>query len=1058
MRVNSRQTRGAQSQMVSWTDQSEGPGALVGLDVGSTTVKLAVRREPRAPWTLRVARHHGRAREALLAMCEGLLPQAFALGATGSGAGALTQRVNGRHTHELSAALAAARALRSDVGTIIDLGGQDAKLVILSEGEGRGPLFTMNDRCAAGTGVTIDRCLARLGIAAELARGVRFQPAATEPLSARCGVFAETDLVNLARRGAAPAVLISSLADAIVRANLSVLVRGVTPRPPVLLLGGPHAHLPALVEAWRFHLCALWRERETPPGEVLVPDDAVFFSAIGAALVASELAPPDLARGAAFRRALRDESVEHSAPLDSPFAKGVEAPCDRPRWPTRSVEAKRFVLGVDAGSTVTKAVLLDEGHALRMSTRRPSGEPAEDARTILAEARAALAEIAPWAVIESAAVTGYGAPWMAPLLGADADLIETAAHALSARAVAPDAAMVCDVGGQDIKVLTLAPDGSIRDFDVSSQCSAGIGMALESTARELGTPRERYAERAFSALRAPRFTDGCVVFLDAERVSLQRHGFSPDEILAGLARALPRVVWSQVARGLPRSLNGAVVLQGGVQRNDAAVRAQVEHLVELIPGARVVVHPHPDLAGALGAALFALGRSPGARASVRLAVVASVEPHERCGLCESGCPRATLRIDSPCGPRRLLVGNACDAGAVPSRREGARLRRARAAEVPDLYAWEGAALFRRDPSVSVLRPARRRVRVAIPRVLAQYRAAPLFRAYLEGLGVASRDVIFSPATNPTLWAEGSRHGSTDPCFPVRLVLAHTHHLLRSRRARAAALDALFVPRVTRAVTPVRHCADCASCPVVAASPALVKASFGDELDERGIRLIAPELSLAEPTRLREQLYEAFGELLDVTRDDSDRALVGAAAALARFESDLQFRGRQLLDACGEGRGLALVIARPYHADPGISHHVGAELQSLGYPSIGIRALPRDPAWLSSRFADELGRGVIADPFDLRDILPESDNSGGAERVWAARVAARHRSFGVIDLSSFKCAQDAPTAAPIASILRGAGTVHCALHDLDETRPRVSLRVRLRTFAHAMRERGLAPWT
>lgn len=1025
----------------------------VGVDVGSTTVKLAAREGPDAPWTLRVARHHGRAREALAALIEGALPDELRVGVTGSGGGAIAARVGGRAVHEVTAALVAARARRPEVGTILDLGGQDAKLVIFADGDARRPLLTMNDRCAAGTGVTIDRCLTRLGLAPEDARALPYDPAAVESLSARCGVFAETDLVNLARRGVAPTALVSSLVDAIVRANLSVLARGVTPRPPVMLLGGPHAHLPALAAAWRAHLDALWRERDVAPGEVFVPDDAVFFPALGAALSATDHAP---VRRVAFARGLRAEGAASAAPLDEPFAREAPVAVGRPAWPTRGASPSRYVLGVDAGSTVTKAVLLDDTRALRMSTRRASGDPAADARAILDAVRAALA---PGASVDATAVTGYGAQWMAPLLGAEFELVETAAHALAARAVAPDAAMVCDVGGQDIKVLALAPDGSIRRFDVSSQCSAGIGMALETTARELGTPRDQYAIAAFAARRAPRFTDGCVVFLDADRVSLQRQGFAPEEILAGLARALPRVIWTQVARGVPTSLDGPVVLQGGVQHNAAAVRAQAEHVAARIPDARVVVHPYPDLAGALGAALHALTAARGVvRPRAQLAVLARAEAQDRCTLCENGCPRTTLVIDDAArGPRRVLVGNACDAGATQDPREGARIRRERAARVPDLYAWEAAALFRRDPAVPVLRAARRRVRVAIPRALAQYRAAPFFRAYLQGLGVAPRDVVFSPHTTASLWEEGSRHGATDPCFPVRLTLAHTHHLLRAGEDHRAPLDALFVPRVTRAVTSVRHCADCASCPVVAASPALVRAAFDEELSARGIRLLDPEVSLSEPARLRAQLFDAFAPLLEMTRDESDRAVTAAAAAVARFDAALQARGRRLLDASA-GRGVVLVLARPYHADPGISHHVGAELQSLGYPTLGIRALPRDPSWLSALFAGELARGVIDDPWDIRDLLPESDNSGGAERLWAARVAARHGRIGVLDLSSFKCAQDAPTSAPITALLRDAATPHCALHDLDETRPRVSLRMRLRTFTHAMRERGLAPWT
>jgi len=297
---------------------------------------------------------------------------------------------------------------------------------------------------------------------------------------------------------------------------------------------------------------------------------------------------------------------------------------------------------------------------------------------------------------------------------------------------------------------------------------------------------------------------------------------------------------------------------------------------------------------------------------------------------------------------------------------------------------------------------------------------------------------------------------------VKVTLAHVHYLLREVHDRGRPLDALFVPRITHARVSVQGCVDCASCPVVVAAPSMVRAAFElehDALGARGVALLDPELDLSAPSRCAEQLHRAFAPLLGATRGESDEAFRRAREHALSFERDLQRRGRALLDDAaepGRNRGAVLVIARPYHADPGINHAVGAELEALGYPCLGLRALPTDEAYLQPLFAR--AGDTRTHPLDVSQIASETDNSGAAERLWAARFAAAHGRLGVLDLSSFKCGQDAPTYAPARALLHDAGVVTCSLHELDETRPRAGMRVRLATFASAMESRGLARWS
>jgi predicted CoA-substrate-specific enzyme activase len=1025
---------------------------MLGLDVGSTTVKAVLVTAPGARPERAIYRRHlgdpiGAVRRVVAELGEAAVMVRAAV--TGSGGRVIAARWGAPHVHEVAAITAAVRARHPRARSIVELGGQDAKLVVI---DGERAHMTMNDRCAAGTGVTIDRCLFRLGMAAETARGVAYVADRARRVSSKCGVFAETDLVNLARAGVPADDLVVSLAEAIALQNLAVLARGMTPAPEVILLGGPHVHLPALCGAWRERLRQLWRERGIAPGEVQVPDDALHYAAMGATEIGSAR---DTASLAELAEALG--SIPHDVPLrlDEPFRT-------RETWePARRNEPaphrRRLHVGVDAGSTTCKVVVTDDAGTPVASATRMNTDPIVDARALLAEVE----QVLDGAELGAVGVTGYGAAALAPLLGADAQVVETVAHARAARAVAPDADVVCDVGGQDVKVVALNEAGAIRDFRLSSQCSAGIGMLLEATARELGVPLAEYAPRALAAPRVPWFGDACSVFLDANRVTFQRQGFTPDEVLAGLVRALPRVIWSQVMNGTPPSALGRVfVLQGGVQRNHAAVQAQVDYLHREVPGARVLVHPFPAEAGAIGAALVAKQARNGAGPRLRptlegVAVTVRSDDGTRCRSCASRCPRSFVEVSLPARPPALhVVGNACSEGAEPKGASASAVARRKRAATPNLLDEEVRLFFHPRHAGRPLRRPPRPLRIGIPRVLSLYRAAPMFRAYLGALGVD--DVVFSPVTSEKLWREGARHGASDPCFPVKAVLAHVHHLLYRVHDGGRRLDAIFVPHFTHALTPVKHCVDTASCPVIAAAPSLVRAAFAEEFARRQIRFLDPMVTVTEPQLLRRQMFEAFGDLLGASEDQSRQAVKLGAAACQWVDDRLNEQAREILDRVERDRRAAvLVIGRPYHSDPGLNHRVGEELQALGYPVLTVRSMPRDEAYLAGLLHRELASGTIADPFDIRDLAPEVANSGVAERLFAARIAGRHGRVGIVDLSNFKCGQDSPAYGPLRDLCDRLGIVLCQLHDLDETRPVTSLRVRLRTFAHAMAERGLA---
>ncbi|MCZ7680339.1 MAG: hypothetical protein M5U28_16845 [Sandaracinaceae bacterium] len=637
----------------------------LGIDVGSTTVKAVVIAQDGRVLHRACERHRGRPRE-LARRLAAAAREAFAperTGITGSIGVALAGELEASPVHEVRAVVRAVRALHPSARTIVELGGQDAKLVFLGERAAEDDA-QMNDRCAAGTGATIDRVARRLALGERELAGARL--AGSLSVAARCGVFAETDLVNLVKRGAPRAEAISALARAIVAQNLSLLARGRAVRPPVLLLGGPHAHLPLLAEAWREQLAELWAARGIDPGEVVVPGDAELYAALGAARAAEASAAPaprlgKILGGARVRGPLLDQPIDLDPLRCAP----------PPRIPAGPLEAH---VGLDAGSTTSKAVLLDAQGALLGAVYRPSaGDPVDDARECLAalraEARASGAELC----IRSLGVTGYGAPLVAAALGADAAPVETLAHAAAVRAALPDADVVVDVGGTDAKILLLE-GARVRGFHVSNQCSAGHGAFAAACAAELGVPIEEVSPRALSARRVPLFTVGCSVFVDTDRVTFQRDGFDVDEILAGLALSLVRNVWEYVVPEPPARLGQRFVLTGGVHKSLAVAVAQARYLASRVPGARVHVHPHPELCGAIGAALEAARAIEGPSRFVGLDAMREVRVSVRTGR-ETRCTRCELE----CARSLPLRGGARRAHRA-RRRQRVRAGRRRALE------------------------------------------------------------------------------------------------------------------------------------------------------------------------------------------------------------------------------------------------------------------------------------------------------------------------------------------------------------------------------------------
>jgi activator of 2-hydroxyglutaryl-CoA dehydratase/predicted nucleotide-binding protein (sugar kinase/HSP70/actin superfamily) len=941
----------------------------------------------------------------------------------------------------------------------------------------------MNDRCAGGTGAVVDKIASRLGISPERLGTLRCDGLSRHSVAAKCGVFAETDIVALHRRGVPVEELMASLFAAIVRQNLSGLARGATIEPPVVLLGGPNAFIAGLRECWAEELCRLWAGQGRIPdgdladeGWIITPEDAPYFAAIGAVALgrrewasgvrAAPMRAPTEPPAAFPGGSETDIGLVRDATELRKFIPEVTAHRTAPATWRRGVKQDIF-LGIDAGSTTTKAVALDaEGRMLAKAYRFSRGNPVRDVQEVIEVLAEEAATHGATLNVLAVGVTGYARDILRPVVGADQSVVETVAHMRHGLSEWPHADVICDVGGQDIKVIFLR-DGAVYDFRLNSQCAAGNGYYLQSAVANFGHTIEQFADIAFTARRSPRFSHGCAVFLQSEIVDFQRRGWRPNEILAGLARVLPRNIWLHVCQmPNPARLGRTFVLQGGVQRNLAAVKAQIDYIRQAFNGTgeepNVHISPHCGEAGAIGCALEvrrAYLDRPFATAFVGFDALAGLESVLRresdqpCLGCLNACLRPVFEVVSKTGVTRVSLG--------PCEREAGRTASAKeqeiSAETLDLSALAACEVFQLNPAHG---PARSRgrlkrrglpVRVGLPRALDMYALAPFFNAWFMDIGLASEQIVWSEITTGALFRDGAHLLSIDPCFPSKLALAHAANLASMRHSEHA-LTHLFLPAIDSLPTWLEGVQASRTCPTAAAAGEAAQAALarqGSMLADQGVCLKKTFLNLHDPDLCAGQMWEDWRDELGISRREARHAVDVGLRALEAYQGRLRDYGRRVLERVEREQRPALVLlARPCHNDPGINHGIPEAFRRKGFPVLTIESLPLD--------------GTC--PLNVDDIWKNAYSENGSRKLWAAKYAAHHPWLFGLELSSFKCGHDAPIYSAIQEILESAGKPLFRFRDLDENNAAATIAIRVETFAYALerfarsRREGLAAWS
>lgn len=1017
----------------------------VGIDIGSTTIKCAVVDSDGKLLFHKYERHEANQGWKLYAFLEEIeerFGRNFSIYMTGSGGTVFSEIIKSGFIQEVNAVSIAVEKYEPDTGTVIELGGQDAKMIFWQKRKNR-KITTMNDKCAGGTGATIDRIVSKLKISPDIAVAVAYSQDKVYPVAAKCGVFAETDITGLQKCGVPSEDLLISLFDAIVFQNLNVLTRGYSINPKVLLLGGPNTFYEGLREAWKYHILKLWKEKGIKgfSDDIRFPDNGKIFAAIGAAVYGlqegvlysgKEHLKTFLQKGenAVKERIGASGLVKDKNEIEE-FIKKVFVSSVFEREVCKGESIDVF-MGIDGGSTSTKIVLIDENKRIvEKDYILSAGNPIMDVKKLFKRIKKRLDEKGVFLNVKGVGVTGYAKDMIKSVLGVDIAVVETVAHAVSAQNFFKNIDVIIDVGGQDIKVIFMS-NGRVKDFKLNTQCSAGNGYFLQTTGERFGYSVEQYARIAFEAKHVPDFNYGCAVFLEQDIVDFQRLGWKPYEIMAGLAKVLPKNIWLYVVQEPNlRKFGKRFLLQGGTQRNFAAVKAQYDFIKEKVPDAEVFVHPITGEAGAFGAAIEAMKTEttvfPGFEKVENLKIEVKSDDSTRCNFCSNHCVRTFIKVNgkdenyiiAPCEK-----GTAEDEDTLKTKMANLKAIKKKYPNIQEI----AARLCFEEPDVEIVSDKGREIVIGIPRVLSFYSLAPFFQGYFKSLGIS---VISSSFTSEKMIKNDLVGGAIDPCFPSKIALAHVSNLLKKK------LDFVFFPKIITLPKLINDSEDSKACPTVSGTSMVVEATLTKEKNlfiEKGVKYLSPLIHFHDRDYLEFELFNLFSQIIGVLKKENGKAVSEGLKALSSYYTTLQNMARRIIENAEKNRDIViLALGRPYHNDPGINHGIARELQMKGYPVLSVEAIPYN------------------EDFSISKIYKKSYSENSNRKIHAAVYASNHPNMAVLDLSSFRCGPDAPTYRLIEEIMEKTGTPYFTFHEIDENRPSGAIKIRVETIDYFLKE-------
>lgn len=981
----------------------------VGIDVGSTTIKMVILDEQNSIVFQQYLRHfsditatlHGMVAKAQSLLKQKMLSVMF----TGSAGIGISKCLELPFVQEVIACTKAVRQIIPSTDTVIELGGEDAKITYFgSTVEQR-----MNGVCAGGTGAFIDHMAALLNTDPsglnELAKGYT----TLYPIASRCGVFAKTDVQALMNEGVPKEDIAASILQAVVNQTISSLAQGRPISGKVAFLGGPLSFLSELRKRFieTLHL---------KQDQVISPASAPYFVAIGAALASEEepFASECLYARAPKMYSMRENSQENLEPLFNSEAeyeefKNQHAKDAVPRQELAEYEGRAY-LGIDAGSTTTKLALVSEdGSLLHSYYGSNRGNPLD---TVIGALKELYRVLPDKVVIANSAVTGYGEQFIKAALQVDIGEVETVAHFKAANSFLPGVTFVLDIGGQDMKSFFVR-DGAIDSIMLNEACSSGCGSFLENFAQAMSMDVKEFSLHGLKSKQPVDLGTRCTVFMNSKVKQVQKEGADLGDISAGISISIVKNALFKVIRlKNTEDLGDKIVVQGGTFYNDAVLRA-----LEKIIGRNVV---RPDIAGimgAYGAALIARERVEDGHVSTLLAGEAINEfkadtAIHRCQFCGNHCLITTQRFSNG---REYHAGNRCERGVGREKTGG---------DTPNLYAYKYRRVFQYQPLAA---DSAKRGTIGIPRVLNMYEDYPFWFTFFTELGYR---VVLSGRSSHNLYEKGMETIPSDSlCYPAKLAHGHIADLVEK------GVKTIFYPCIPYNRVEDKMADDHYNCPIVTSYPENIQSNM-DILRQEKVAFLHPFLPMDDPKCLVKRLAQELSAA-KISRSEISRAVNKAYAELEQYKADVRQKAEEILAYIAKTKGKGIVLAgRPYHLDPEINHGLPELIQSYG-----LAVLSED----GIRHLGEAERPLrVVDQWTYHSRL-----------YAAANFVAQQPGVELIQLNSFGCGLDAVTMDQVKEILEAHHKL-CTVVKLDEINNLGAARIRIRSLIAALNERDKSP--
>jgi predicted CoA-substrate-specific enzyme activase len=890
---------------------------FLGIDIGSVAIKSAILNKDHQLLSENYVRIKGDPLSTLLDELntisknfpEGTIKSA---GITGSGGKQAAETIGALFINEILAQTAFAGQYHPAARTLIEMGGEDAKLITVVRNNGTGGVkiedFSMNTACAAGTGSFLDQQASRLHLTIEEFSQIALQSKTPPRVAGRCSVFAKSDMIHLQQIATPDYDIVAGLCFAMARNFKATVGKGKKFFSPVLFLGGVAANL-GMRRAFRDVL-------KLSEQEMTVPEHFKTSGAIGAALMVMQQPAETVSyRGTAALAQLlasdTKQTVEGMSRLSLPGGIMPNPDQDAVLQGGGLIDA---YLGVDVGSVSTNVVVIDRNRRVLSKRYLPTaGRPIEAVKQGLAEVGA---EIGGRVNILGAGTTGSGRYLTGDMIGADVVRNEITAQATAAAAIDQTVDTIFEIGGQDSKYICLR-DGAVVDFEMNKACAAGTGSFLEEQAERLGIRiKQEFEGKAFCAESPCRFGERCTVFMESDLVHSMNTGFGVEELTAGLAYSIAYNYLNKVVAGKP--VGNRIFFQGGVAANKAVVAA-----FEKITGKHVTVPPHHEVTGAIGAAILAMGsrgRSgfKGFDLSKRQYAITTFE----CAECANRCDIRRVVFD---GEKPLFYGSRCEKYDVKKKASAADA-------LPDLFAEREKLVA---SAVSPPVADQNAPTIGIPRMLYVNDFIPYWQTFFDKLGFR---VVLSERTNRAIVNRSLEATVAETCFPAKVGLGHVLDLLDKK------VDVLFLPSFIRFPVSHEQAKNAQACPYAQAFPYIARASirFGDT------KIIEPALFLHDERQFSKSM-RSIGKALGKGRAAVDRARRAAWEVQQNFHHAVERRGNAVLSQIKPGDKALVLIGRTYNTcDPGVNMNLASKIRDLGVQAIPLDFLPLHEVDLSGQ--------------------------------------------------------------------------------------------------------------